>query len=176
MKLTNLFYLSLFLSTFILVGCTTAQSQSRKDKHKKAEKYEEDLSGYRIKYTPSPDTSTKKSQEENNTPVGPPQKDVTKQLNSKIDSIAKYNVNHKTVHGYRILVYTGRDSKEVSKARSKVYDLIPDADIYSLFQSPLYKVKVGNCIDRQEAYNLFSKLKKAFPSAVIVPDNVILKK
>lgn len=170
-KLVYLFSLVLLIT---LIDCTSAKSQSKKDKNKKNDRCEEDVARYRPRYLAAADTVTPVAATK---PVGPvvPQKDITNELNQKLDSIAARNAQVKTGQGYRILVYSGKSSEEVKMARTKIYSSLPNADIYTDFKSPNQRVKVGNCIDRQEAYNLLGKLKKSFANAVIIPDQINIK-
>jgi hypothetical protein len=170
-EIHNIFILVALIS---LASCSPVKSQSRKDK-KENKKYEEDLSSYRVKYNSKNDSMqssgvNKIKKDENVVP----QKDITKNLNAKLDTISKNN-DIKYAQGFRILVYSGKKSEEVKNTRTQVYDIIPDADIYTDYKSPNQRVKVGNCFDRLEAYNLYSKLRKTFPHAVIIPDQVIIK-
>lgn len=179
----NLLYLFVLVLGLSLVDCTSAKSQSKKDK-KKNERCEEDVSRYRPKFdkkdtlaaaskdkdTKAPTTTTTAPAITNNAP-----QDNTAELQAKLDSMSVKNKEAKTGQGYRILVYSGKSTEEVKAARTKIYNEVPTADIYTDFKSPNQRVKVGNCIDRQEAYSLLGKLKKAFPNAVIIPDQIIIK-
>jgi len=174
MKPQKLINFSIVILAFSLMNCSSVKSQASKNKE---EKHEEDLSSYRPKYTPVDSSSSSISKKKEDQPSIPvvPQNDITKDLNRDLDTIAVRNSNTRTAQGYRILVYSGKSSEEVSKARTKVYEIIPNADIYTEFKSPNQLVKVGNCTERLEAYNLLGKLKRAFPTAVIVPGPIILK-
>jgi hypothetical protein len=167
----NIAQFLILLTAFILFSCSAAQSQSKKNKDKDKEEYQEDLSRVRpdFRKADSAQASGKNMQ------VVAPSNDVTKMLNAKLDTLAKNNASAKYAQGYRVLVYSGRSSVDVRNARSKVYDILPDADIYQDFRSPNQRVKVGDCIDRIEAYSLFGKLKKYFPNAVIIPDQIVIK-
>jgi hypothetical protein len=165
-------FLPLALLLFV-ISCTPVKSQSKRDKSKE-DQYYEDISEYRLRY----DTinNPKKEKDQYNTIAVIPQNDISKTLNSKIDTMANNNASNKYIQGFRILVYSGKSSQEVQRARSKVYESITDANIYIDFKSPNQRVKVGDCVDRIEAYSLYGKLKKNFPNAVVIPDQVIIKK
>jgi hypothetical protein len=175
MKTQKLINFSIVILAFSLMNCSSVKSQASKNSD---EKHEEDLSSYRPKYvvvdSSSSTASNKKKEDQSGTPVVP-QKDITKDLNRNMDTMAVRNSAIKTAQGYRVLVYSGKSSEEVKKVKDKVYALIPAADIYIDFKPPNQRVEVGNCLDRQEAYNLLGKLKKSFGNAVIVPGQIILK-
>ncbi|MBX9851424.1 MAG: hypothetical protein K2X86_06650 [Cytophagaceae bacterium] len=155
----------LFLFT---LGCGPAKSQSKKDKKHKDEKYQEDISSYRMKYDAKKDSSADQGKKNE---VIFPQKDVSKNLNAKLDSVYRKN-NVRAVQGYRVLVYNGKNQSEVKNIKTQIYQIMPDADIYIDYKAPNQRVKVGNCLDRLEAYRLYGILKKIFPNAVIIPDQI----
>ena len=165
-KTKNYFIL---VPVFLLaLGCGPAKSQSKKDKKSKDEKYQEDISSYRLKYDVKKDTSLEHGKK--NDPVVP-QKDVSKNLNAKLDSVYRKN-NVKSTQGYRVLVYNGKNQSEVKSIKTQIYQIMPDADIYIDYKAPNQRVKVGNCLYRLEAYRLYGTLKKTFPNAVIIPDQI----
>lgn len=170
MNRNNIVHLLILFIGFAMFSCTAAQSQSKKNKDKDV-KYQEDLSKVRPEYK-LPDSTASTA---NNPQPVVPSNDVTKGLNAKLDSVAENNSKVKYAQGYRILVYSGKSSAEVKNVRTRIYEILPDADIYQDFKSPNQRVKVGNCIDRQEAYMLHGKLKKDFPNSVIIPDQIIIK-
>jgi hypothetical protein len=44
------------------------------------------------------------------------------------------------------------------------------------FQQPVYKVKVGDFLNRMDAERYFASIKETYPSALILPDKVEIKK
>jgi hypothetical protein len=171
-KITLYNFLLVMVLAF-LFSCAPAKSQSSSsDSSKGSNKYEEDLSSVRPKYEEK-DSSTPETQVKNKVAVTP-QNDVTKKLNEKLDTLAKTNGANKYTQGFRILVYSGKSSQDVQQAKTKVYEVVPNTSIYIDFKSPNQRVKVGDCLDRVEAYSLHGKLKKQFPNAVIIPDQVVI--
>lgn len=174
MRIKSHIYFLLALGLISFTGCSSsAQSGSKKNHKQKNEAYQEDISNYRLKY--NTDTAKETRQEPAKATVTPvaPSKDDTKELSARLDTIAHKQT--RTAPGYRVLIYSGKSSEEVKKARAKVYEILPDADIYTDFKSPNQRVKVGDALDRVEVNMLYGKLKKAFPNAVIIPDNIVIK-
>ena len=101
-----------------------------------------------------------------------PNNDVTADLNEKLDSIASRNKKIKFTQGYRVIVYSGTNKEEVKKIREKVYTIFPDIDIYQIYKQPDYKIKVGDYTNRFEAHQVLNELKKVFPEALIVMEQV----
>jgi len=102
--------------------------------------------------------------------------DVTKQLNAKIDSLAIKNKRFKYAQGYRILVYTGGSSEEVAKIKDQVIILVGSEAVYSVYKQPTFRIKVGDYMNRVEAGSVIQTLKKDFPNAILIPDQIIVIK
>ena len=109
--------------------------------------------------------------EKNNSLVSP-QNDITRTLSEKLDSIHFYNQNVVSADGYRVLVYTGSSSDDAKRNKGSVYDVLPDERIYIEWKSPSFRVKVGDYVDKLEAYSNYATLLKVFPNAIVVPDKV----
>jgi len=165
----------LLVFLFFLCGCASTQPQSSSDSTSAG--IQEDLSKYRPAYqkqdsaTPKESASSVPVKQASTTPVVP-QNDVTKALNAKMDSIAVKNQKFKYAQGYRVIVYSGNSSEEAKQAKEKVYEILPNADIYTVYKQPSFRVKVGDCFDRLEANSLYIKLKKDFANALVVPDQI----
>jgi hypothetical protein len=162
----------IFLGSLILMGsCTPGNSQFHKSKRSKKEKgnYEEDLQSVRPVYPEVKEENSNPSLPEK--PV-PPTKDITKSINYKISLIAGKNQKYTMAEGYRVVVYTGSSREEVKKINEKLKELIPGEKIYSTYRAPVFRVKVGDYFNRIEAYSTLMKIKKDFPNAIIVPDQV----
>jgi len=79
------------------------------------------------------------------------------------------------VSGYRIRIYsnlgnTARNKSQSAKAR--FYELFPEISIYREYDSPYFKVYVGDYRTKMDALNDFKRIKRHFPAAFIVPDKI----
>jgi hypothetical protein len=80
------------------------------------------------------------------------------------------------VPGFRIQVINSNDRSKVFAAKAKVYDQFPDWKPYLLYQSPNYKLRVGNFKTQEEAQDALKQLSRLFPSGLyIIPDVIELK-
>jgi hypothetical protein len=77
--------------------------------------------------------------------------------------------------GYRIQVISTSDRSAAISAKTKVYQLYPELKPYLLYQSPYFRVRVGNFTDRSEAEDYFKALSKQFTNVSIVRDTVEIK-
>lgn len=80
------------------------------------------------------------------------------------------------VQGFRIQVVNSPDRAKVFAAKAKVYEQFPDWKSYLLYQSPNYKLRVGNFKTQEEAQDAMKQLAKFFPTGLyVIPDVIELK-
>ncbi len=82
--------------------------------------------------------------------------------------------------GYRIQVYWGgstrTDQTNAQRAGNKVSTLFPELQVYTSFESPNWRCRVGDFVTRQEANDYLNKLKEARlgQGAIIVKSEVYI--
>jgi hypothetical protein len=80
------------------------------------------------------------------------------------------------VQGFRIQVMNSPDRGKVFAAKARVYEQFPDWKPYLLYQSPNYKLRIGNFKTQEEAQDALKQLSKLFPSGLyVIPDVIELK-
>lgn len=160
---------TLFALVIFISSCASSvHSQKRIDNDEQAKEYKENLSDFRPQYTV---TEEKKSPALASDPVVP-KNDINKFLTEKIDSLYWHNKAITSADGYRILVYTGTSSEECKNQRGYAYMALPQERSYTEWKQPNFKVKVGDFVDKLEAYYAYARLVKVFPNAIVVPDKV----
>lgn len=161
----------LLIFVFFLCGCASTQSVPADSA---SSGVQEDLSKYRPAYQKQDSATPKDNSGSTAAKQAPvtPQNDVTKSLSARMDSIAAVNRTKTRAQGYRIIVYSGNSSDEARQAKEKVYEILPYANIYMVYNQPTFRVKVGDCFDRLEANSLYIQLKKDFTNALVVPDQI----
>lgn len=101
----------------------------------------------------------------------------TKHQNQSIDEflgqIAESNKKVKYSLGYKVQIYSGRESAAAQKAVNKAAGIAGEKSEME-YEQPTYKVKVGNFVSRLEAYEVYVKLRKDFSDAFIIQDKIIL--
>lgn len=85
------------------------------------------------------------------------------------------NKQNPEIPGYRIRIYSdlgthARDESEEYKTR--FYENFPEIPVYRDYVRPYYKVYVGDFRTKIEAIKSLKKIKREFPSAFIVPDQI----
>jgi hypothetical protein len=87
------------------------------------------------------------------------------------------------INGYRVQVYSSNSPKksknEAFKIESEIKTKHPEFATYVTFTSPFWKVRIGDCKNYQEAFNLSKVLKEDFPNMkteiyIVKEDNIRL--
>jgi SPOR domain len=163
-------------TTTTSAGSTTTQSPSKKNE----KTYEEDLSIYRPKFKSANETDTQASDSQPVQASKPTISDaplhVNKKLDAILDTIAMRNKAVKFTNGFRIQIYVGNDRKSADDAKIYTYQKYPEIFPYLSYQQPIYKVKIGDFLNRMDAERYYSDIKDLYPSAMILPDRVEIKK
>jgi hypothetical protein len=76
--------------------------------------------------------------------------------------------------GYRIQVFQGNQRAMAMRIRTEVLTKFPDNRVYLIYKQPTFRVRVGDFLGKEEAYDLLKELQKLYPAAFIVPDNILL--
>jgi len=90
------------------------------------------------------------------------------ELNKKV-----YLDNNRTASGYRILVVNTNDRQKAMDVKSTLMRDFPDHKTYLIYQSPHFKVQIGNFRKRDEAEQLRKQVNKLYPTGVIVIPSTI---
>ncbi|QEC40397.1 SPOR domain-containing protein [Pseudobacter ginsenosidimutans] len=75
--------------------------------------------------------------------------------------------------GFRIQVVSTNDRNKAFTAKSTIYQQFPELKAYLLYQSPFYKLKVGNFLKREDAEEYLTAIKQYFPTGVYIVRDVI---
>lgn len=90
------------------------------------------------------------------------------QINEETTRDARRNIK-----GYRLLVINTNVREEAMAAKTKVYTYFPELKPYLIWQSPFFKLKVGNFKDRKEAEEYRKKMATHFPKGVFIINDII---
>ena len=75
--------------------------------------------------------------------------------------------------GFRLLIITTNKREEAIAAKSKLNSHYPELKTYLIYQSPYFKLKVGNFITYEEAVEFQNKLLSIFPAGVFIIAEVV---
>ena len=141
--------------------------------------YSEDLSKLRASYADSLSQLSESDAPENTAAPQPETPSLSANIDTRftvndelddfLDEVIQRNQENNTYQGYTVQVYTGSSREKASNAKDKVYSILPEENPTITFDTPNYKVKIGEYTDRLEAQPVYSALKDAFPTVLIVP-------
>ena len=101
-----------------------------------------------------------------------PKIDMLVDKHIEINEITTRN-SRRSAPGYRILVISSNDRNKVIDAKSKMYREFPELKAYLLYQSPFFRLKVGNFRDRAAAEEYLLQIQRYYPSGVYVVTDTI---
>ena len=81
--------------------------------------------------------------------------------------------NRRSAQGYRIQVISTNNRTKALEAKTKIYQRFPELKTYLMYQSPFFKLKVGNFLDRQDAESYMQDIMQLFPSGVYVVRDMV---
>jgi len=87
----------------------------------------------------------------------------------------QYNYKNSVIPGFRIRIFSdsGFDAKERAlESRTRFMSKYENIEAYIQYDIPNYKVYVGDCRLRSEALRILEIIKKDFPNAFIVMQNI----
>lgn len=81
----------------------------------------------------------------------------------------------RVINGYRVRIFF--DNKQTARVESektlkRFESMFPEIMAYRTYANPYFKVTVGDCRTKSEAMAMLSRIKKAFPSAFVVKENI----
>ena len=90
------------------------------------------------------------------------------ELNRKV-----YIENNRTAQGFRILVLNTSDRQKAMDVKSTLMRDFPEHKTYLVYQSPHFKIEIGNFRTRNDAENLRKQITKIYPNGIIVIPSII---
>jgi hypothetical protein len=116
----------------------------------------------------------------NNTNIPPKLTTEPLFINAKIDAHlaerAEKNKAVKYANGYRIQLYVGRERKQADDAKIFIYENFPNINPYLSYSLPIYKLKIGDFLTKNDAERVLNQLKNQYPEAIVVPEKIDVKK
>jgi hypothetical protein len=87
----------------------------------------------------------------------------------------EFNKKQSGISGFRIQIFfdSGQTARNNAyEAKAKLLSYFPDEKAYIIFQSPFYKVRVGDFRSKIDALKIFRSVVRKFPNAYIIPDMI----
>jgi SPOR domain len=84
-----------------------------------------------------------------------------------------YIENNRTAQGFRILVLNTSDRTKAMDVKSTLMRDFPEHKTYLIYQSPHFKIQIGNFRTRNDAETLRKQLTRIYPTGIIVIPSTI---
>jgi hypothetical protein len=170
-----MFNIPVYLVYCFLAGCASTQSTSSTSATQ-GSGYSEDLSVWRPKVeTSTAVTAPVQNDGHKETTYVEPKFNINKQVDVVLDSIDRLNQNRRYIEGYTIQVYSGLKREDALNAKKTLTTSLPDLESEVQYAQPNFRVKVGKYYDRINAQKDFLLVKRLFPSAIVIPDKIVVK-
>lgn len=93
---------------------------------------------------------------------------------SFLDAYRKTNALKETIPGFRLQIHSGGDRDKAREVKAKFLAANPGWSAYESYQSPNFRVRVGDFRSRLEASKALKSVVAEFPSAFVVEDDIHL--
>lgn len=101
-----------------------------------------------------------------------PRLDLLMKKQIEINEVTTRN-SRRTAPGYRIQVISTNNRTKAMEAKTKIYQRFPELKAYLMYQSPFFKVKVGNFVEREEAESYLQDIQQLFPATIYVVRDIV---
>ncbi len=99
--------------------------------------------------------------------------DMLTAIQAKLNKKAARMTYNGLYHGYRLQVLSTQSREQAFDLKASLLQRFPEQKAYTIFQSPYFKVRFGDFIDRDEANKYKRRLSAVYPQVIyIVNDNV----
>jgi hypothetical protein len=95
---------------------------------------------------------------------------VNKQI--EINEVTTRN-SRRAAPGFRILVVSSNNRNKVIEAKTMMYREFPELKAYMMYQSPFFRLKVGNFRERVDAEEYLPRIQRFYPTGVYIVTDTI---
>jgi hypothetical protein len=105
-----------------------------------------------------------------------PTSHVTAQVEQRLRDQAFANQNVKYVSGFRVRAYLGLERDQVMSIRRQIISRYPDETDYITFKQPVYRLYVGDYVNKLDAARGLARVRQFVPRAELESMQVLLNK
>ncbi len=102
-----------------------------------------------------------------------PRLDVLTAKQAQINKRAASMTSAGMYKGFRVQVISTNSRDEAFKIKADLLTKFPDQKTYTLFQSPFFKVRIGNFLKKEDADKFRKQLSALFPGGVYIVEDAI---
>ncbi|PWU02703.1 MAG: sporulation protein [Bacteroidetes bacterium] len=101
-----------------------------------------------------------------------PRVDLLVNKENEINQEVYLSTKH-TLQGFRVQVTNTNDRSKALAVKTKLLQEFPDESTYLIYQSPYFKIQIGNCKTHKDAEDLKKLVNKFYPADVFIVPAVI---
>jgi len=100
--------------------------------------------------------------------------DLLVKKQSQINKLSEYKNSKGEYKGYRLMVLNTNNRDLAYKTRTEILRYFPDNNVYMAYQSPYFKIKVGDFLKKEDAEKFKKELSRVLPqNSVFVMQDII---
>lgn len=99
--------------------------------------------------------------------------DLLTDKQTAINKLTSKMTNSGLYRGYRVQILNTRSRDDAFKLKAELLQTFPSHQTYVVFQSPYFKVRVGNFLDRSDAVAFKNQSLKAYTNNAYIVEDVI---
>jgi hypothetical protein len=102
-----------------------------------------------------------------------PRLDILTEKQSEVNKKTSGMTSSGLYRGYRLQVLSTRSREDAFKLKTQLLKMFPSQQTFVVYQSPYFKVRIGNFLHKSEAEDFKSKLSRSYTqNAYIVEDTI----
>ena len=102
-----------------------------------------------------------------------PRLDIFTEKQSAVNKLTSKMTSSGLYKGYRLQVLSTRSRDEAFKLKTELLQMFPDQQTYVLFQSPYFKVRIGNFFRKPDAEFFKNRFLQKFSQNTYIVEDVI---
>jgi hypothetical protein len=102
-----------------------------------------------------------------------PRLDILSQKQALINKRTSALTSNGKIKGFRIQITSTNSRDQAFNVKTLVLSKFPDQKVYTTYQAPLFKVRVGDFIKREEAEKYRKLMLSIFPTGLYVVEDVV---
>lgn len=102
-----------------------------------------------------------------------PRIDILTEKQASINKVTARMSRNGLLRGYRLQILNTRSRDDAFKTKAMLLENFPGEKAYVLYQSPYFKVRIGNFVNRNDAENFKKELGLFFPQPAYVVEDLI---
>jgi hypothetical protein len=102
-----------------------------------------------------------------------PRLDILATKQAAVNKLTSKMTNSGMFRGYRIQVISTRSRDQAFQVKADLIQKFPEYKTYAIFQSPYFRIRVGNFIAKADAEEARKILSRHYPQGVYVVEDVV---